>query len=403
MRTRYWFLLVFLLAGFLTIGYLVLRDRFEAGYGMPAYSLYSKGENGYDHAARFAEKLGWQAIGLTRPIQNTRHQGLLIMVAPQHPDMFQGGMVPGVTEEDAKGVLRWVSEGNTLVLIGRKQTNIHNQLKIKLTAEVDGARSKVVRTETAREIGGYTEPLEGFGTFPVHNIAVETNDDLDGQTGLPLFGTNNKVGAWLLNHGDGRVIVIADPSIWTHRGLTREDNVVLLYNVLRMDTIAGRVYFDEYHHGIQSSGGYWEYLRYHDLHWLAIQLALLVALGMWAAAVRLGPALPRPAPPSEDTVDFASGVARIYQRAGVVQRMANHISRDFSDRITRILRLKRNASTEEILRTWKARHDEASTRELSELIHKTEELRDGLGANRELSRQELLYWVKRFDRFLSKQ
>ena len=113
----------------------------------------------------------------------------------------------------------------------------------------------------------------------------------------PKVGIPDRPGAWLAPHGEGRVLVIADPALWTHRGLARRDNVLLLYNVARLAAADGRVFFDEYHHGIRSGGGYWDYLRYHDLHWLVLQLAAVVGMAAWSVAVRLGPARATPPAP----------------------------------------------------------------------------------------------------------
>ena len=54
----------------------------------------------------------------------------------------------------------------------------------------------------------------------------------------------------------------------------------------------GKVYFDEYHHGLQSSGGFWGYLGYHRQHLTLLPIALAVAAALWRGMVRLGPAVP---------------------------------------------------------------------------------------------------------------
>ena len=119
----------------------------------------------------------------------------------------------------------------------------------------------------------------------------------------------------VVRHGKGRVLVAPDASILTHRGLLREDNVIFLYNVAALDAEDGRVYFDEYHHGIRSGGGYWNYLRYHSQHWVLLHLLLVAGLALWAVGRRLGPAAPMPDTKRADGVDYASSVARIYEKA----------------------------------------------------------------------------------------
>src|SRR5439155_750646 len=77
-----------------------------------------------------------------------------------------------------------------------------------------------------------------------------------GRGAVPLWWLGGQPAAVLVRHGRGRVLVVPDPSLLTHRGLLREDNVIFLYNVAALDAEDGRVYFDEYHHGIRSGGGY---------------------------------------------------------------------------------------------------------------------------------------------------
>src|SRR5438445_709695 len=80
---------------------------------------------------------------------------------------------------------------------------------------------------------------------------------------------------------------------------------------------------------------------------------------------RLGPAVPLPVTKRADGVDYASSVARIYQKADTRPLVAGVLRRHFVDALTRHLRLRRNAEPREILTAWRVRHSDASARELS--------------------------------------
>src|ERR1700737_2574567 len=110
-------LVVLLLGGFGAIAYRGLRAQAEAGKGMPPYSVYSEEGDGLAEAYRVVRRFGWIPVALTRPVQHTHDRGLLILVEPR-----RGSPIPGldsdVSEADARALLRWVEEGNTLLLCG---------------------------------------------------------------------------------------------------------------------------------------------------------------------------------------------------------------------------------------------------------------------------------------------
>jgi hypothetical protein len=396
--SRYW-LMVLLLLGLLTAaGYFALQSRLEAGKDLPEYSVFSDEENGLAKAAQVLRQIGFRPVALTRPMQHTQHRGLLIMVSPRQMTLF--GALPGLSENNGKGLLNWVEKGNTLVLLTRYVTPVHQELDVDLIGDFGETEvnRKIYQAE-AVEIGGYTEPVDGQ-TVRVQSLAVEGKDTVQGTRGVPLWYVGDRPGAWLVPHGAGQVLVVADPSLWTHRGLARRDNVLLLYNIARLTAVDGRVFFDEYHHGIRSGGGYWDYLRYHNLHWLALQLLLVVGIAVWTVGVRLGPARATPASSRADAVDYASAVARIYQRAGVHHLLAQHLVRDFLENLTRHLHLRRNTPPAELIKTCRLRHGAERGQELAELLKMAERMSDVNNPHWRFRRRELLHWARAFDGFI---
>jgi hypothetical protein len=397
-RFRNW-LVVLLLLGLFVAGFgIAFRDRLQAGKGMPEYSSYSREDNGLGVAAGLLSDLGFQPLATTRPPQVFRQRGVLFVVEPRQMTLF--GQFPGLSEADSKSLLDWVNEGNTLVLCMGTMSPLHTALGVTIQP---GAQ-KHVAWPTA-DVGGYTEPTGAAPMLPrVDNVVLERESTVRAANGVPLWWVGERPGAMLVPHGRGRVLVLPDPSLFTHRSLKQKDNgnVLLLYNIARMDGVGGRVYFDEYHHGIRSGGGYWDYLRARDLHWIGLQLLAMAGLCLWAAGVRLGPALRMPRPPRADAVDYASAVARIYQRAGLKAQMAAHLSRDFFASLTRLLHLQRTAEPAEIIKTWKQRRGDESARELAYLVNGAEGLRTSAAPERQPSRRELLHWARSFDEFLKR-
>jgi hypothetical protein len=380
-----WFLALLLFGAFGVAVVYALRARLDAGTGMPAYSVYSEdADDGLAEAARQLRRWGWEPVAVTRPIQNTHDRGLLIVAEPEGTALLPGEE-PDLNDADVQGLLRWVEQGNTLLFCCGRITNLHRALGIDLIADNRSEREQPVTAELG-EAGPYTARID--------RLVVDGRKTLGDSTGLPLWWVGQSPGAVVVQRSQGRVVVLADPSLLTLPGLQREDNVLFLYNVARLHARGGRVYFDEYNHGLHSAGGFWGYLRTHNLQWALLPILLVVGMAVWRAGVRLGPAVPTPKALRADAVDYASAVARIYQRAGARRLLARTLARSFPETLTRHLRLRRAALPAEILAAWRQRYPRESTHRLQGLLRGLAELRRG-----DISDRQLLAWARAFDQF----
>jgi hypothetical protein len=394
-----WCVVMLLLAGLAAVAADLMRLRRQAGLDMPSFSVYSDADDGLGEAASVLRKLGWTPVALTRSVQPARHRGLLVVVEPGGP-RTRPTEDEGLTDADAEVLLRWVSEGNTLLLCTDRNTPLHQALGMLVheDAEPDPAFTSV----TLEDVGSYTAGIE--------QMSVGTRATLQaGPDALPLWRLGDRPAALLVRRGAGRVVLVADPRLLTRAGLVapaggaRDDNVVFLANVVALHAADGKVYFDEYHHGIRSGGGFWAYLAYHGERWTLLLLLLVVAVAVWRAAVRLGPAVPQVRTAQADAVDYASGLGRLYQRAGARRRLARALARGFLDAMTRHLRLRRTTLPALILAAWRQRNPGAradapdpTTARLQELLRGVTTLRKGDPTDR-----DLLTWTKAFDQFLS--
>lgn len=386
-RVLCWFLVLGLFAVFGMVTARVLQARIDAGTGMPPFSVYARDDDALAECARLLHRLGWEPVALTRPVQPARHRGLLILVEPELSSLLPLEP-PDLPEHEVKALLGWVARGNTLLLCGRKMTGLHRALDVVVTVDRTVGPGTVQSVEVA-EAGAYTD---GVG-----RLMIEGRETLRAPAGLPLWELGDgQPGAVLLRWGNGRVLVVADPSLLTLRGLRRADNGRFLYNVAALHARDGRVYFDEYHHGLQSGGGFWGYLRHHGQQAALVPVLLVALAAAWSVAVRLGPAVPRRCASRADAVDYASSLARIYQRSGARRLLARAVARDFLAALTGHLRLRRTALPIELLAAWRQRHPGASANQLQALLRGLAELRKG-----DLSERQLLAWVQAFDAFLA--
>ena len=396
-----WLLLGLLYGGFGLVAYHVLARRAEAGKGMPAYSVYSRERDGLAEFARLLEKLDYEAVPLTRPIQQSRARGLLILVEP-HGTALLPGEPADLPDADVRGILHWVDQGNTLLACGRHMNSLHRQLHATVVMDDQAWEDDSLQEAALGEAGGYSENVD--------HLVVRGSDSVDGSAGLPLWWLGDRPGAILLRHGKGRVLLVADPSLLTLPGLRRGDNALFAVNVVSRHAQDRRVYFDEYHHGLHSGGGFWGYLRYHDEQWALAAVVLAAAMAAWSAAVRLGKPVPRLSEGRADAVDYASAVARIYQRAGARHLLAQTLGRDFQMFLVRHLRLKRTALPVDILAAWRERQGQQAPgpstpghgsvartdARFAELLRGVTELRKGNVAER-----RLLSLMQSFDQFRS--
>jgi hypothetical protein len=385
-RSVYWFLCLLLFGVFGVAVAFVLRERIAAGKGLPPFSVYSDEANGLAEAAYVLSQLGYQPVAVTRPIQNTRHRGLLILVEPEQAGVL-GDESDALANAEAKSVLRWVEAGNTLLLSSRRTTALDRLLHVTVFSPSSGVAEAPTEAKVF-EAGAYTRQIGA--------LSVDRFTTLQTRDGLPLWEVDGKLGAVLLRHGQGHVIVVADPVLLTACGLGRADNVMVLVNIARLDARDGIVYFDEYHHGFQSTGGFWGYLGYHGQQLALLPILLVILAAAWHTMIRLGPATPTPPAPQADAVDYASALARLYQKAGVRRLLGKSLTRGFLAALTRHLKLRKTALPAEILAAWQPKDDkDASKERLKRLLKGVGELRKG-----EVPERALLKWAQEFDDFL---
>jgi hypothetical protein len=380
-----WLLVLLLGGAFVVAAVIVLRVRADAGVDLPEYSMFSEEPNGLAEVARKLRQMGWQPVPLTRLANPAVHRGLLILVEPpDHRSPFGTGET--LSEADAGTLLRWVEAGNTLLLCSPRNSELSNALDA-IVSSGDPMNDDTPHRLEPEEAGPYTEELE--------SLEAEGRHTLSADRGLPLWWQDDRPAAMLFGWGAGRIILVADPSFLTRRRLHQgADNLVFLGILASLHARDGRVYFDEYHHGIRSSGGFWGYLQYHGQQIALVPVLLVVGIAIWAVAVRLGPAIATPRASRADAVDYASAVARIYQRAGARRLLARSLARGFLARLARHLNARRSALPAELLNAWRQRHPKDPPQRLEILLRGATELLKG-----ETTDRQLLEWTRAFDQF----
>lgn len=355
------------------VGY-VLRQRLDQGRGFPSYSVFSSERDGLGEAAHLLQTLGWKAVAITRPVYQSGARGLLIMAGFNEDTLEEG---------EGLNVLRWVEQGNTLLLAGGESTALHRAIDLLILPTSDN------REIVAVDLNGSCPYTKGMDWLTVEGRSLVLT-----KKGIPLWWIGRQPGAVVVGHGKGRVIVVADASLLTHRGLARDDNILFLVNLAEWHAKDRLIYFDEFHHGIQSAGGFWGYLDHHGQQLTLVPIGLVLLVGFWHLAVRLGPAIATPRTSALDAVDYASALARLYQQTQARRLLGRTLARDFLLKLTRHLQLPRTALLAEILAAWQNRHPAGKSDSLLPLLRGLGLLRSG-----EINDHELLSWARQLDRF----
>jgi hypothetical protein len=390
-RLLCWLLVLVLLAiGVVAVGVL-LRQRREAGLDMPIYSVWSEADDGLGEAANLLRGLGWQPVALTRPIQAVRHRGLLVVTLASRTETGRT-REDHLSETDAQALLHWVAEGNTLLFAADMMTPLHEALGITRTGH--GGQDEDYDAARLGHAGGYV--------LDVKHLDVRPRATLEDRGGtLPLWYIRRQPGALLIHRGKGRILVLADPDLLTRRGLIRatgqprDDNALFLVNVVSMHAEDGKVYFDEYHHGIRSASGFWAYAGSYGERITLLLVLAVAGVAMWRAGVRLGPAVAVPRTRQTDAVDYASALGLLYQRAGARRRLARALVRGFLGALTRHLRLRQRALPAVVLAEWRQHHSTGAD-QLERLLRGVNDLPRGAPTE-----QQLLQWTRAFDAFVN--
>lgn len=389
-RTVCWMLIGVLLGAFAAATGYLLHQRRLAGRDLPAYSVYSEARDGLGEAAFVLRRLGWTPMAVTRPLQQGRQHGLLILAEPPSGRLLGD---EALSKNDADALLHWVEQGNTLLLLSHKNTPLHEALHVAVLGGNDKGGEEAFHAVDLDAAGGYTQGIAHLSVGSRATLRVPGD-------ALPLWWLDDRPAAVLLRRQEGRILIVADARFLTREGLVRsngeprEDNVVFLANVAALEARDGKVYFDEYHHGLRSGGGFWGYLESHGERATPLLLLIVLLVAGWTWAVRLGPAVPKPKTVSTDAVDYASALARLYQKTGTLRLLGRTLVRRFLGDLTRQLRLRRNALPAEILAAWRQHDAGPSLTRLQTLLRGVGELRRG-----EVSERELLMWTRAFGQF----
>lgn len=323
------------------------------------------------------EESGYEATRLEKPyteIKDRDQIGTLVLVAL--PDSNSP------SEEEFRSLIEWVESGKLLIIIDR-------------TIDIENLGDASARTFF---ISGKYDMLMLQPTLYTRNVEhIKTSDyatrvSIDSHAVTYHIGDDQ--GAMLADAKlkDGRVVMLTDPFIVANNGIKLADNVVLALNLFA-DRPAGKIAFDEFHHGYgsrSSRGGVLAYFRGTPVPWILAQVALIAALVVYTYGRRFARAIPLKREQRTTNLEFVSSMANITRLASASDLAMQNIYGEFRKRLCRFSSLPPNADDAR-LAAAAARRARIEQGELEGLLARCEALTRG----EQTSDAELLKLVTR--------
>jgi hypothetical protein len=273
------------------------------------------------------------------------------------------------SQEEFAEVEKWVQAGGLLIVIDREiQIDLPGDIQVHTTpAYISSPVRPVQPTTLARGIRrlSVTNPAS-YVTVSGGSTVVHISDNLG------AIVADSKVGR-------GRVIFVTEPHIVANNGIDEDDNLTFALNVLD-GRPAGKIAFDEYHHGYGSgglfSGGLLGYFKGTPVPWILVQAVLLSMLLIYSRGRRFGRPLPLKIERRTTNLEFVSSMANIARIARASGLAMENIYSEFRRRLCHYTGLGREVDSPRLAKEVASR-SRISERSLRDLMVRCERIIGG--------------------------
>ena len=260
-------------------------------------STYNTASAGYKALYLWLREMGVPAKRWESPLKElTREAEVLLMMSPRF----------GPEPDELKALNTWVRDGGTLVLV----SSPWNAFAKHFGFEQKGRTRDQKKEDEKRSFqpGPY---IRGQRT-----IMSKIHPAIDSAKPEAIVHNRDAFGSLIVarEDGKGRVIMIADPSLFSNLHLREGDHARLALDVLLTHLGDGRLLIDEYHHGYGRVTSVAAYVFESKAFVPLLQVALLL-LVLWAAAGRrFGPARPLMRETERSSMEYVRAMAQLFHR-----------------------------------------------------------------------------------------
>ncbi len=340
-------LLLFLGGTLFLSGHGTASSRVPGAEDLPNPSITNDRGTGSKGVFEWAAKRGYQPLSWRQPWDQLGTRGdasdVLVCIDPgvqSDAAPLTGGSGADKTQlgpADAGVLRRWLSSGHTAILLAtRLGSGSSGTTPSDDDTQTFGDALDLI-AETASPQTNRTEfaPLQPVqDTEGILSIYSPSQSRLKRvrPDALALFGDKTGAVAMVIPVGKGRLVAVADSTLFSNSNLPRSENAMFLANILaHYSRPGGRVLFDEYHHGEVDGGT-------GDTVWTTLgrplQLAL-IQLGLAAVALlvllsgRFGPPVPLGRQAARTSSDYVLSLASLYRRAEAAPTALDTLYRQF--------------------------------------------------------------------------
>lgn len=308
------------------------------------------------------EEGGYQVTRLEKPYTNLKDRsdiGTLVIISLPP--------LSNPNEEEFAALNEWVESGKQLIIIDREIAVEIGNMTAQTGSEFGESAPRVLQPTL------YARGVESINLSKyASRVKVEK--------GAATYLLGDDKGAILADAevGKGRVVMLTDPFIVANNGIDKGDNVALAVNLF-VNSPAGKIAFDEYHHGYGSTGEEGSAMAYFNgtpVKWIYWQCLLITALLVYTYGRRFARPIPLRGERRTTNLEFVSSMANITRLAKASDLAMQNIYTDFHSKLCRYSGLPTRVDSSR-LATVVARRMKGDERELRTLLEKCENVAQG--------------------------
>ncbi len=325
------------------------------------------------------------ARNVALPSRVLEQKGMLLLIEPSAHLLHRDSLYLEELEP-------WISEGNTLLLAfscspfqkaGKGYAHALDSLGIQVSLE--GAAS----TDRAAILSEQPlDPTQIPITGNCETIAQEHSCWFEGQ-GIEeaehIAYVDQRPFLLETRRGEGRIVLVADGSLFRNGRILKADNSVFAYNLAFRYGLAGMV-FDEFYHGMYRSPNVLRLILKFPINVVAAAITLSVLFFVWSRYRPFGPPIPYRDESRRSKAEYVYAMADLYRRGERTDMSLRQVVAGLTRELGEAYRLRDPSDPVAVLKDLRAR----SCSEAEAIGRSLQRIRKALDAGRRLSEREML-------------